>query len=52
MASTILDSDELLSALEDNADVEVFHPANSAGEHRWKLDEEEKQHLRSRITMS
>lgn len=50
MASTILGTDELLSALEDNAEIEVFHISDKQSDHRWKLDEEEKHHLLSRMT--
>jgi hypothetical protein len=51
MASTTLDADELVSALEDNAEVEVFHVSDNHSDHRWMLDEEEKHHLLSRMTM-
>lgn len=44
-ALTILDKAGLWQALDSGADIEVMHTSDK-GDHRWKLNREEREHLR------
>jgi len=44
-AHTMLDGNDLLSALRGDTDVEVIHVSNDRGDHRWKLNAQEKTNL-------
>ena len=44
---TILGKKELWLALDSDADIEVMH-IGEQGDHRWKLNHQEKEHLRKR----
>jgi len=44
--ATNLDGGELWQALDSGADIEVMHVSDNEGDHFWKLNHEEKEHLR------
>jgi len=44
-AHTMLDGNDLLSALRGDSGVEVIHVSNDSGDHRWKLNAQEKTNL-------
>jgi hypothetical protein len=44
-AHTMLDGNDLLSALRGDTDVEVIHVSDDSGDHRWNLNRGEKDHL-------
>jgi hypothetical protein len=50
-AHTLLDAPKLLVALANHYDVEVMHTSDS-GDHRWKLNREEKARLLNHIRKS
>jgi hypothetical protein len=50
-AHTLLDAAKLLVALANEYDVEVMHTSDS-GDHRWKLNSQEKAKLLSHIRKS
>lgn len=45
----ILNSSELELALDQNTDIEVMHTPAGGGDHRWSLDQQAKDNLRSAI---
>ncbi len=50
-AHTLLDTAKLLVALANDDDVEVMHPSDD-GDHRWKLNRQEKAKLLNHIRRS
>lgn len=48
-ATTMLAGDELKQAIANNREIEVMHTHAVEGDHRWKISDQDKKHLRSRI---
>jgi hypothetical protein len=46
-AMTLLDGEDLALALENNTDIEVVHLTENDGDHRWKLNNQEKENIRN-----
>lgn len=48
----MLEGNELLSSLNGDDEVEVMHVSDTDGDHRWKLNRIEKEHLLNHIESS
>jgi hypothetical protein len=51
-AHTTLEGNDLLSSLNGDDEVEVMHVSDNDGDHRWKLNRIEKDHLLNHIRSS
>jgi hypothetical protein len=50
-AFTLLGGNELQLALENNGDIQVVHTPETASDHMWRLNRQEKEHLHSAFSL-
>ena len=51
-AFTLLGGNELQLALDSNGDIQVVHTSGTRGDHVWRLNRREKEHLHSAFSLN